>query len=169
MYRISPSDDRLRIFDSFRSLDDTYIYIYPVEIRGNPCKIEIHKPRKYRGEEEEEPETSESLSTSARFEKVYRQHGGPCIIGPILQTCPGFQFITGIPTLRTEFSSDLQPTTISSSPRSRIPQGIVRSDRLSPIVYQRYSFSLREESRPIETLLNFSSFRDKKRYFFDAN
>lgn len=38
VYRISPSDDRLRIFDSFRSLDDTHIYIYipwkSVEIRA---------------------------------------------------------------------------------------------------------------------------------------
>lgn len=72
---------------------------------------------------------------------------------PILQTCPGFQFITGIPPQHYERTNRIRwPTTVSSP---RIPQGIPSwVPIVSPIfVYRRYSFSLRQN----HTLLKRSS------------
>lgn len=86
---------------------------------------------------------------------------------PILQTCPGFQFITGIPPQHYERTNRIRWPTPTTSPR--IPQGIVGPDRLSDIRLSEIFFLVAPESHPIETLFNFSSTRrDKKRYFFDA-
>lgn len=146
MYRISPSppSNRLGIYFPFVSILQRYIYI-----PKNPWKSARNwdhgypKPRKYR----EEPETRESFGSTARFEKVYRQHGGSCIIDPpgSCKRAPAFNSLPEI------LSQDYEPTdfadpfqqprhflsTFAYSPR-------YRAFRSSPIVYRRYSFSLRE-------------------------